>query len=461
MLSRNPDRAGPYRPALRRALLRASLALLPVLSCRGAFDPTDYNPDWTTPSHGLAPANYPVVVPDDSVNRIDIIMTAADWAAIRQNMIVVWGFDFGDGTQTCYCRKGDDPAYVDIRVRFNGKEWKHVGFRLKGGGSLHHSWNRGIYKLPFRLKFDEFEDQHPETWNQRFYGFRELTMAPGVDDQSLIREKVAGELFRRAGVPAPRAAFYRVYVDFGGGLQYNGLYTMVEAVEDNMLRDQFGENTGNLYKPVSDLRTFSEWEFPRQNNDTSRDYRDVQGLVAALNNNALRASSPAQWRAGLEAVFDVDHFLKFLGVSTTIMSWDGYGTAKHNFYLYHHSSRKLLWIPWDQDHTLSLNSPFDQSFSQEGVDSSWPLIRYLIDDPIYYARYRSYLRAFYENVFTTERTSALFDKYHAMIAPYVVGPLGEQPGRTFITSNETFFSSLPELKTFVDRRRSDLEVFLR
>jgi spore coat protein CotH len=139
-----------------------------------------------------------------------------------------------------------DPDYVAVSLKFNGKQWTNVGFRLKGNSSLTSSWRQGIYKLPFRLNFDWFEDQIPVVKNQRFYGFDELSMSSGFSDNSLIHEKLASDIFRMAGVPAARTAFYRVYIDFGQGLKYCGLYTMVEVIDDTMIEDQFGAATGNI-----------------------------------------------------------------------------------------------------------------------------------------------------------------------------------------------------------------------
>lgn len=429
--------------------------VLTVLACRGPFNPVEYNPDWTTPTHGLSEPDYGVVFPQDSVNRIDIIMTAAAWTAVRQDMVRVWGFDFGDNRTTFGAFPEDEPGYVDVLVRFNGRTWKHVGFRLKGNATLQFSWNTGNYKLPFRLKFDAFAEQYPETWRQRFHGFTELSMANNAHDESLLREKTGDDVFRMAGVPAARSAYYRVYLDIGQGLVYNGVYTMVEVIEDTMLRDQLGENTGNLYKPESTFQTFVASEFQRQNNKASTDYSDVQAMITALNNNGLRTANPAQWRAGLEAVFDVDHFLKYLAVNTAMGSPDAYGVNAHNHFLYNHSSRKLIWIPWDQ------NASFYEglSYGMTEVSSAWPLIRYLIDDPVYFARYRAHLQTFHDAVFTPATMDALFDKHHRMIAPYVTGPDGELPGRTFTTSG-SFPQALREFKEYVTSRRRLLQEFL-
>lgn len=454
------------------ARLATVLALSLVASCRddpvGADDgakvaPPAYNPDWSESSHGKAAPNYSVVFQQDSVNTIEIVMTPAQWSSIRRNMNKIWGFDFGSGGACCGpSYPATDPPFVDVAFRFNRKEWKHVGFRLKGNSSLEGAWRAGTYKLPFRLHFDEFENTYPGIADQRFFGFKELTMAPGFLDPSLVREKVAADIFRIAGIPAARTAFYRVYLDFGEGLKYAGVYTMVEVIDDTMVKDQFGENQGNIYKPESTFQRFAQSEFAKKNNKTAADYSDVRTLITALN-SGLRTSNPAQWRADLEAVFNVDHFLKWLALNNAIGNWDTYGAIAHNFYLYNHTSRKLTWIPWDLNYALSSwERPGMEgvSLGMKEVSSSWPLIRFLADDPVYFERYRAHLKAFHEDVFTQARMDALVDKYHAMISPSVIGAKGEQPGYTLLSDGEAFTGALPALKSHVARRRTATEAFL-
>ena len=149
--------------------------------------------------------------------------------------------------------------------------------------------------MPFRLNFDEFEDQYPGTKDQHFYGFEEMSFSPGFKDQSLIREKLAADIFRQAGIPAAQTAFYRVLVDIGSGLKYWGVYCGVEVPDDNMIKAQFGEESGNIYKPESPFTTFDPTKFEKKNNTTSADYADVQQFVIRLN-SATRTTNPAQWR---------------------------------------------------------------------------------------------------------------------------------------------------------------------
>ncbi len=452
------------------------LSLLTLFSCKdsstGAVTPTtttdDKNfaiTDWTTTTHSndVAP-DYATVFPQDKVNTLKITMTASNWSAIQTNMKTLFGYGFGERGQG---PGGGFPSqetdYIAMSLKFNDKEWYKVGFRLKGNSSLSSTWGNGIYKLPFRLNFDRFEDDYPQIKNQRFYGFKEFSLSPGYKDNSLIREKVTADIFRMAGIPAAQTAFYQVYIDFGAGSKYCGVYTLTEVVDDTMIETQFGEESGNIYKPESNFQSFSTASFEKKNNETANDFTDVQTFVATLN-SSLRTTNPAQWRTNLEQSFNVDHFVKWLAVNTTLVNWDTYGVMAHNYYLYNHSANKLTWIPWDNNEALANRSGPGGSavaLPLTSVSSTWPLIRYIADDAIYYAKYKTYVRSFTDDVFTSSKMDALFTKYHSMISPYVIGPVAtEQTKYTHLTSTSSFTSELTVLKQHVISRKQAVDAFV-
>jgi len=433
-----------------------------------AADTVRYNGDWTFASHGNSAPDYATAFPQDALNAIEIVMTAEQWTSVKANIKSVMGIDFGIGGGGPPPGSGAvEPAYVDVTLRFRGKTWKNVGFRLKGNSTLRMAWQQGNYKLPFRLNFDEFEDKFPGVTNQHFHGFEEMSFSPGAKDPSLIREKATADIFRMAGIPAARTAFYRVSIDFGAGLKYCGVYTAVELPDDNMIKSQFGEESGNIYKPELNLTSFNAVLFDKKNNETAASYADAQQLVSVLN-SPLRTSDRAQWKAQLQAIFDVDHFLKYLAVNNAIVNWDSYGLMAHNFYLYNHSTRRFVWIPWDHNEAM-VGSPGITgtmgggggppgsralSLSMNEVTANWPLIRYIIDDPVWMQLYRDHMKAFRANVFTEAAMLAMFDKYHGLVAPHAVGAGGEQPGHTYLASPAAFTAELANLKSHVTARRA-------
>ena len=409
-----------------------------------------------------------------------------------------------------------DPMYVPVTVHHDGRVWTRVGMRYKGNSSLMMaSIGGGDGKIPFRLDFDRYEEEFPEIDNQRFYGFGKLTFSSNFNDDSQIRELFVTEVFRDRGVPAPRAAFYRVFVDTGAGPEYWGLYTMIEDPADGAMLDaQFGGRGGNLYKPDgpgANFTQFAEEGFPKKSNQKKADFSDVEAAITAL--HALPGPGNAAWRTALEARFDADLFLRWLAVNTAVQNWDAYGGMAHNYYLYGDPGQKgrLRWIPWD--HNLALGAGFggggggfvraapppaglargaqppDALFGVPGrgapppdaaangqnppiqfpapmifgsddvlqsrVGAQWPLISRMMADEVYAARYREHLARALEGLFAPQPALARMRQLHALIGSSVVGDRGERPGHTTIRSREAFEGSIEGpggLREVIERR---------
>ena len=90
----------------------------------------------------------------------------------------------------------------------------------------------------------------------------------------------------------------------------------------------------------------------------------------------------------------------------------------------------------------------------EVLATQWPLLRYVADDPVYQALYKQEIRTFVTSTFTTSAMHALFEKYHTLIAPYVVGTDGEQARYTHLSSTAAFTSAVADLDTHVQNRRA-------
>jgi hypothetical protein len=405
-----------------------------------------------------------------------------------------------------------DPIYVPVTVAFEGGVWTGVGMRYKGNSSLMSAGFDGNSKVPFRLDFDRYEDERPEIRDQRIHGFSKLTFSSNMRDLSQLREVMANEIFRDRGVPAPRAAFYRVLVDTGSGPEYWGLYSMIEDPADGpMLDAQFGSRSGNLYKPDGPGATWTAFDaesFEKKTNKKKADWSDVSSAIAAL--HAPKADRRA-WRAGLEATFDVDLFLRWLAVNSVIDNWDVYGTMSHNYYVYGDPAKKgqLRWIPWDNNEALGRSGgpgaggrggprggpppggdfvifgpggppPGGQpppggprgggpQFGGRGsaddvlqtrVGSQWPLIRILLDDEVYAARYREHLRFALGGLFAPEAFSKRARELRTLIANAAIE---ESKSRGQGGSREAFDQTVDGpggLVEFVKRRHEVVRVAL-
>ncbi len=333
--------------------------------------------------------------------------------------------------------------------------------------------------LPFKLDFDEFEDDFPELKNQRFFGFKQLSFANNAFDPSLQRERVTADIFRVAGVPAAETSFYSVNVDTGSGAGYEnwGLYTALELPDDTLIETQFADDNGNMYKPGGRGASFAAGSFKEDSFDkeTNRDssYDDVQAVFASLHADT-RLTDSSSWRNELEAVFNVDGFLRWLATNTLLQNWDTYGVLSHNYYLYaDEASGQLVWIPWDNNMALSstmgrppgaadeadepergpgffkvLSLPMDE------VDPDvWPLIGFLMDDALYRGRYVEIVAEISENVLTPQRMEAIYEANFDML----VALLGDTEGEDAVASLRAATDALVE---HVYERAAAAEAFL-
>ncbi len=208
--------------------------------------------DWTTETHSKdAEPNFDEVFDDTQVKRFDFVISSENWAAMLANMTSLYG-TFGRGSTNSF--SDENPIFVPAEVYYNGKQWYKVGVRFKGNSSLASTWGSGILKLAFKMDFDEYEDDYPQIDNQRFYGFKKLSLKNNYHDNSMLREKVAADVFKNAGLAVSHTAFYTLYVDHGNGPQYFGLYTLVEEVDDTVIETQFTNGDGNLYQPDGTMR---------------------------------------------------------------------------------------------------------------------------------------------------------------------------------------------------------------
>ncbi len=421
--------------------------------------------DWTTETHTKdVDPNFVEVFDDGQVKRLDFVVTAERWQSMLDDMTATYGAFGQGGGGPGLIDSDEDPIFVPAEVFYNGTQWYRVGIRFKGNSSLQGSWQRGILKLSFKLDFDEFEDDYPQIDNQRFFGFKKFSLKNNFEDRSLLREKVASDVFRKAGVPVSHTAFYTLYVDHGTGPEYFGLYTLVEEVDGPVLDTQFTSDDGNLYKPedrgASFVEgTFSEESFAKKTNEDEADWSDVLALFAALHDDTA-STDPATWRANLESVFDVDGFLKYLAVNGIIQNWDTYGRMTQNYYLYNDpDTSKLTWIPWDNNEALQegkQGGALALDFADIEVNS-WPLIEKVYADEIYKARYDYYLLEAIGYAFETSTTQALYDNYSYLVEPYATTEL---EGYSFLNGANDFYNAISELKAHAADRDVAVDTYL-
>ncbi len=266
-------------------------------------------------------------------------------------------------------------------------------------------------------------------------------------------------------MPAAETAFYEVILDYGEGPVTLGLYTMIEVIDDTVVERYFGSDDGNIYEAEGSAAslapsTYSQIEesFQKENNRDEGDWSDIETLFDVLHSEQ-RTSDRAAWRADLESVFDVDAFLEWLAISAVIQHWDAYGNMSHNYYLYHDpDTGQLAWISWDHNMAMSAGmggggrGPGGRNVSLDKADvgDNWPLIRYLLDDPVYYALYVDYLGETVEGPFNPDHMAETYRTLAELIAPYAAADVGEA----------TFEAAVEQLIEHAYERTDAVEAFL-
>jgi spore coat protein H len=436
---------------------------------------------WTEETHSNnVDPNYETVFPQDKVNQIKITITPEDRDAMQANMTELLGPpgssqrggqpgapgirpDRGDivpgeipqddgvvprapGIPGWIDMTPENPMWVPATIEFNGLTWTNVGVRYKGNSSLRSGWNRGSQKLPLKLDFDEFEDEYPEIENQRFYGFKQLSLSNAFSDSTYMRDAIAADLLAEAGLVAAETAYYEVILDYGEGPINLGLYVAIEVIDDTVIERFFGDDSGNIYEgdgPGVSLAkgAFSQIQnsFLKENNQQDADWSDIEALYNILHSEQ-RISNPEAWRKSLESIFDVDAFLEWLAISAIMQHWDTYGRMSHNFYLYHDPDTDLLnWISWDHNQVLAgggMGGPGGMraprggmgrsvSLGMDEVGQNWPLIRYLLDDPVYHDRYIDYIEETVNGAFNPETLEGKCQELAELIAPYATEETGK------------------------------------
>lgn len=424
--------------------------------------------DWTSETHSKnAEPNFNEVFDNTVVKRMDLVVTEENWQTMLDDMTDLYG-SFGSGPGGGpgggLDEGSENPIFVPAELFYNDIQWYRVGVRFKGNSSLQSSWGSGILKLSLKLDFDEFEDDYSQIDNQRFYGFKKLSLKNNYEDKSVLREKVTGEIFKDAGLAVSHTAFYQVYIDNGDGPEYFGLYTLVEEVDDTVIKTQFSSHDGNLYKP-EDMGasfkngTFSESDFTKKTNEDEGDWTDIQNLFAALHDQT-RLTDPALWRKNLDSIFDTDVFLKYLAVNTVIQNWDTYGRMTHNYFLYNNPDNgKLTWIPWDNNEALQegkMGGSLNLNFSDVS-SSSWPLIGYLYADNVYKSKYDGFVTETRAGVFNPLIIQAKYAKYAILVEPSATT---ERSGFSFLNSPNDFQSAISTLNSHANSRATAVDNYL-
>lgn len=310
--------------------------------------------------------------------------------------------------------------YVPATVTCDGAVYPDAGIRFRGNASILMIPPDG--KRPFKLDFDRYDK------SQIFHGFTTLNFINGFRDPSLLRDKLAYDLYRKANVPAPRAAFATAELSLDGKPKEPlGFFVVVEQVNRPFLEDRFGNSDGLLIKfeIIRDLEyRGDDWQqYAHDCELKSNDPSDTVLFTKFV--KFLTQSSDEEFARKIENKLNVDRFLAWLAVNTLLTDLDSYAGFGHNWYLYYNTdSKRFEFIPWDVNESfgnLQVVSPdklldFDIKKPYTGDRI---LIKRILNVEKYRTLYEFYLRAFIRDFFNPESMGKEIDRLHAFINPSV------------------------------------------
>jgi len=134
-----------------------------------------------------------------------------------------------------------DEEYVPCHVVIDGESYKNVAIRAKGNTSLSSVQQYGNNRYSIKIEFDHYQT------GGSYHGLDKLSLNNLIQDNTYMKDYFAYSLMRKGGSAAPLCSFVQINVN---GEPW-GLYLAVEGVEDSFLRRNFGNDTGELYKPDS------------------------------------------------------------------------------------------------------------------------------------------------------------------------------------------------------------------
>ncbi|MFM1768003.1 MAG: hypothetical protein RJA22_532 [Verrucomicrobiota bacterium] len=237
--------------------------------------------------------------------------------------------------------RGQPREFVSATFHEGSNLLQEVAVRLKGSlGSF-----RPVDDKPaFTIDFDRRAD------GRRWRGLARLQLNNSVEDESYLHERLGSELFRAAGVPAPRVA--HAVVELNG--RRLGLYVLKEAFDPVFLARHFPRADGALFESDPGHGRDVDEAMPARGDEAARAAGDAarRRLVAA----AREPDAQRRWEA-LAPVLDRERFVSFLAMEILLAHRDGYGTARNNFRVYHDpAGDRLVFLPDGLDQLVGRGS---------------------------------------------------------------------------------------------------------
>lgn len=231
-----------------------------------------------------------------------------------------------------------DPAAAETdagtraSVYYDGVFYDNVLVRLRGLTARY--WPKKSFKF-------DFNQGHHFQFSPREAPVEEFNLNSTVTDKAYVRQVLAWETYRDAGVPAS--------ISFPMRVQQNGTFhsvsIFVEQPDERYLERQGLDSDGALYKLLKLNVLESSTVNVEKRTRLDEDHSDLQALIDGL-------MLPREQRAVyLYDHIDIPEVINYLAVATVLHDRD---QGDNNYYLYRDPDGRAEWmvLPWDKDMTF-------------------------------------------------------------------------------------------------------------
>jgi len=419
---------------MRKIAVAITSGLL-ALAVVGAATLVEQRPPVQAPAPGPPPATRADLFQTSRVWNLHLTFTANDWKALTPERTGTGGRRDGflgpEGKRNgISAMNGLDFAYVHAALDLNGRRFADTGVRFKGNGT--YGVGQAAGKISFKIDLNKFVK------GQKLDGLSTLNLHSTITDASWMNETLAYRLYRDAGVPAPRTAYAQVFVTVPGRFtrQNFGLYTLVENIDSNFAVERFGVNGGAIFKPVTrapfnDLGT--TWDRYNQTYDPKTDLTPAEQQRIMEFCALVTRGSDAAFAARIGEFVDLPSFATYAAVLVWLANPDSILYQGQNYYLHlHPKTRRLSFIPWDQDHSFG-TYPSGGAYQTLDIVRPWSGDQRFLDRifriEAFRTAYVAELRRLSKSFFQPDRFAQQVDALAPLLRPFVQqDPLSEYSG---------------------------------
>ncbi len=302
---------------------------------------------------------------------------------------------------------------------YEGEVYDHIRYRARGG-VWRYAMGKNMWKFDFhrtqRFNARDAGDQpYSEPW--RVLNLSALIQQGNFrhrGEQGLF-ESVGFELFRRAGIEAPRTHFihFRIIENasetnlFGSqyATDFQGLYLAVEQIDGAFL-DAHGLPDGNIYK-MENGTGLNGLGGELKNQGAFPEPADSSDLAAFKSHYERQRPDADWWRTHL----DLDRYYAYRAILEGIHHYD-IGDGKNYYYYHNPTTGRWTVFPWDLDLT------WDNAMYGDGNE---PFRSRVLAIPEFERDYQNQLRHVLDLLYTEEQIGLLIDEKMAPV--YTPGAL--------------------------------------